>query len=388
MYEMGQREINAAAKVIREGQLFRYRGGEGGWCDKFEAAFAEKVGSKYALAVSSGTAGLICGMVGAGVKPGDEVIVPAYTFMATPLAVLAVGAIPIIVDIDESLALCPKATEAAISARTRAIIPVHMIGRPCDMNAMKRIAKKHDLRIIEDACQAVGGSYRGKRLGSIGHAGAFSFNQFKIISAGEGGAVVTNDITAYDMAMVHHDGGCIFRKHADKVSTPFFAGSAFRVSEITGAILLTQLKQLDGILKRLRSRANAMRAQLTKSSAFTLSPCNDLDGDCGVSVAITFDTIDAADAFMAKHTESEPFWPYKPVNTGRHVYTEWSPILEQHGAFCDEADPFKHARRKIKYSAEMCSASLAIMSRTVVLLTPYEMSVKDTRQAVKTMLSK
>ncbi len=388
MYEMGQREINAVARVIGEGQLFRYRGGEGGWCDKFEAAFAGTLGSKYALAVSSGTAGLICGMVGAGVKPGDEVIVPAYTFMATPLAVLAVGAIPIIVDVDESLALCPKATEAAITKHTRAIIPVHMIGRPCDMNAMKRIARKHDLLIIEDTCQAVGGSYRGKRLGSIGDAGAFSFNQFKIISAGEGGAVVTNDLTAYDKALVHHDGGCVFRKHADKVSTPFFAGSAFRVSEITGAILLTQLKQLDGILKRLRSRASAMRAELARSSAFDLSPCNEVEGDCGVAVAIQFDTIATADAFMNKHNETGPFWPYKPVNTGRHVYTDWTPILEQHGAFCDEADPFKRARRKIEYSADMCKTSLEIMSRSVVLHTPYNMPVKDVRQAVKAMLSK
>jgi dTDP-4-amino-4,6-dideoxygalactose transaminase len=388
MYELGQREIDAVAKVIRDGQLFRYRGGEGGWCDRFEAAFAGKIGSKYALALSSGTAGLICGMVGAGVKPGDEVIVPAYTFMATPLAVLAVGAIPVIVDVDESMALCPKATEAAISQYTRAIIPVHMIGRPCDMNAMKRIARKHKLLIIEDACQAVGGSYRGKRLGSIGDAGAFSFNQFKIIGAGEGGAMVTNDLTAYDKAMVHHDGGCVFRKHADKVSTPFFAGSAFRISEITGAILFEQLKQLDGILKRLRSRANAMRAELAKCSDFELSPCNDVEGDCGVAVSLTFDTIDAADAFMARHNETAPFWPYKPVDTGRHVYTHWTPILEQHGAFCAEADPFKHARRRIRYSAEMCSKSLEIMSRSVVLHTPYDLSVKDTRQAVKTMLSK
>ncbi|MHC4985033.1 MAG: DegT/DnrJ/EryC1/StrS family aminotransferase, partial [Planctomycetota bacterium] len=195
MYEHGKREVDAVAKVFAEGQMFRYRGGEGGWCDKFEREFAKTIGTRYSLLVSSGTSGLICALIAAGVEPGDEVIVPAYTFMATPLAVLAVGAIPIIADIDESLGLCPKSVEANCTRYTRAIMPVHMTGRPCDMAGLKRVARKRKLLIVEDACQAAGGSYRGKRLGAVGDAGGFSFNQFKIIGAGEGGAMVTNDMT-------------------------------------------------------------------------------------------------------------------------------------------------------------------------------------------------
>ena len=308
MYEIGKREIDAVAKVISSGMMFRYRGGEGGWCDKFEEAFAKTIGTKYALSVSSGTGALECALIAAGVRPGDEVIVPAFTFIASPLAVLAMGAIPIIAEVDESLALCPKSVEANISRYTRAIMPVHMSGRPCDMSALKRIAKRRKLVIVEDACQAVGGSYRGKRLGSIGEAGGFSFNQFKIITAGEGGAIVTDDLTGYDKALIHHDGGCVFRKHADKVSTPFFAGTNFRVSEITGAILCQQLKRLDGILKRLRARWAAIRAELAKAKAFRLSPCNEDAGDCGVSVPILFETAKAMRAFLKRHGHKAPFW--------------------------------------------------------------------------------
>ncbi len=386
MYELGKREIDAIAKVINSGQLFRYRGGEGGLCDRFERAFARKIGTKFALTVSSGTGGLICALIAAGVQPGDEVIVPAYTFMATPLAVLGAGAIPIIAEVDESLAIDPASVEANCTRYTRAIMPVHMTGRPCDMNALKRIARKRKLLIVEDACQAIGGSYRGKRLGSIGQAGGFSFNQFKIIGAGEGGAMVTSDLTGYDKALIHHDGGCVFRKHADKVSTPFFAGTNFRVSEITGAIMLTQLKRLDGILARLGARRAAMRVELAKATAFRLSPCNEDAGDCGVSVPILFDAAKQAEAFLKACGGRKPFWAGSPINSGRHVYSNWEPILKKHGAYHPKVDPFRHARRKVTYSKDMCRRSLGLLARTVSLSVPYDLSVAEVRRAAKTLV--
>ncbi len=387
MYEIGKREIDAVAKIINDGQMFRYRGGEGGYCDRFEEDFAEKIGTKHALAVSSGTGGLICAMIAAGVRPGDEVIVPAYTFIATPLAVLAMGAIPIIAEVDESLALCAKSVEANVTRYTRAIMPVHMNGRPCDMNSLKRVAKKHKLLIVEDACQAVGGSYRGKRLGSIGEAGGFSFNQFKIIGAGEGGAMVTNDLTGYDKAMIHHDGGCVFRKHADKVSTPFFAGTNFRISEITGVLLCEQLKRLDGILKRLRARRSAICAELAKATEFRLNPCNEDAGDCGTTVPVIFETAKQARKFMDRHGHTGPLWMGCPADSGRHVYTNWTPVLQKHGAFDVKADPYRiHAKRKISYTKDMCKASLDILARTALLIVPYESTVAEVRRAAKALV--
>src|SRR5947207_1738916 len=180
MYEAGQAEIDAIAKVIKSRKLFRYT--EGSQCARFEQRWAKHLGVKFAHMTSSGTAALTAGLVGLGVGPGDEVLVPAHTYMATAVAVLAVGAIPVIVDINESITIDPHAVADAVGPRTRAVMPVHMWGVSCDMDAIMRIARKRKLLVLEDACQAVGGAYEGKMLGSIGHAGAFSFNYFKNIT--------------------------------------------------------------------------------------------------------------------------------------------------------------------------------------------------------------
>ena len=207
MYEIGQEEIDAVAKVIRSGQLFRFRGGEGGEADTFEARMRELLGSRHFLSVTSGTAALICGLAGLEIGPGDEVLVPAYTWLASPGAVLAAGAIPVLVDCDESLTMDPDDLERRIGPRTRAIMPVHMVGRPCNLDRILAIAKERGLKVIEDACQAVGGSYGGRRLTTLGDAGAFSFNQFKNIGCGEGGGLTTSDTAVYHRALVHHDLG-------------------------------------------------------------------------------------------------------------------------------------------------------------------------------------
>ena len=379
MHVMGKEEIEAVRKVIESGQLFRYRGGEGGYCDRFEAALARKIGVRHAMLVSSGTGALICAMVGLGIGPGDEVIVPAYTFMSTALAPLAVGAVPIIVDVDESLMIDPKAVERNITRYTKAIIPVHMVGLTCNMNAIMRIARRHKLFVCEDACQAVGGSYRGKRLGAIGHVGAFSFNVFKNIACGEGGAVMTNDLTIYDRALIYHDGGCVFRQHADQVSTPFFAGSNFRVSEIQGAIMGVQLKRLDGILKKLRARKAAMRDVLVKAKAFRLNPNNDVKGDCGTTIPILFETVKAAEAFARKHKLGSP------IHSGRHVYTHWEPVLKRHYHH-PKLNPYRLARRKIRYSKRMCARSLDLLARTLYVGVPLGQTIPQVRRRARSLL--
>ena len=203
MYVIGQEEADAVRRVIESRQLFRYRGGEGGETDQFETEWAEKIGVKYALTVTSGTAGLMCALAGLGLELGDQVIVPAYTWMATAVAPLPFGAIPVLAEVDETLTLDAADVERKITPRTKAVIPVHMSGFPSNMDAVMEAAARHDLKVVEDACQACGGVYKGKRLGSIGHAGAFSFNQFKVISCGEAGATVTNDPDLYHWATMY-----------------------------------------------------------------------------------------------------------------------------------------------------------------------------------------
>ncbi|MDD2502743.1 MAG: aminotransferase class I/II-fold pyridoxal phosphate-dependent enzyme, partial [Clostridia bacterium] len=210
MYRMGQEEVDAVARVVKSGELFRIAS-KNHEVDNFEKELAEKVGVEYALFLTGGTTALLTGLMGLGVGPGDEVIVPAYTFMASAMAVIAVGAIPVIAECDETLGLDPDDIERKISPHTKAIIPVHMLGLPCDMDRIMDVANRHGLKVMEDSCQAVGGSYKGKRLGTIGHAGAYSFNYYKVISCGEGGALLTNDRNVFEVAVYQHDGGSAFR---------------------------------------------------------------------------------------------------------------------------------------------------------------------------------
>ena len=190
MYTVGDEEIEAITRVIRSGEMFRYH--EGGECERFEQRYAEFLGVEHVALTASGTNALTAAVISLGLGPGDEVLVPAHTYMATALAVLAAGAIPVVVDVDESITIDPAAVDDAVGPHTKAVIPVHMWGAVCDMNAIMEIAARRDLRVIEDGCQAVGGSYEGRKVGTIGDIGAFSFNYFKNMTAGEGGAVASD----------------------------------------------------------------------------------------------------------------------------------------------------------------------------------------------------
>lgn len=366
MYIMGQEEVEAVRRVIESGQTFRYRGGEGGETDAFENELAEKIGVSHVIAVTSGTAALICGLVGLKVGPGDEVIVPAYTFMATATAVLAVGAVPVIAEIDESLTLDPEDAERKITPRTKVIIPVDMRGLPCNMDALTAIAKRHGLAVLEDACQAVGGSYKGRRLGSIGDAGAFSLNHFKNISCGEGGAVVTSDEEVYERALIYHDAGCCFRSHAAELKTPLFSSVNYRMNEILSAILRVQLGRLEGILAGLRAEKRRLMDELANETAFTFNPIHDVEGDCGCVLAIMFDSPEKTRLFIEGLGEKNVA-ASTPIDSGMHVYTNWEPIMGRRGAHHPRLDAFKLTDAPPTYSADMCPKTLSILERTAKL---------------------
>jgi dTDP-4-amino-4,6-dideoxygalactose transaminase len=351
MYRMGKEEIEAISRVIESKYLFRV-GGPLNEVEAFERELAEKVGSKHALCVNGGTTALICGLVGLGVGPGDEVLIPGYTFMATATAVLAVGAIPVIAEVDDSLTLDPADVERKLGPRTRAVIPVHMVGFPCDLDRIGAAARKRGAKVLEDACQADGGSYRGKRLGSIGDAGAFSF---KIISSGEGGGVVTDDLRVYERALVHHDGGAAFRPYAKDLTEPPFTGQQYRVGELLGAVLRVQLRKLDPILADLRRVKGAMMQELKGSFRFVRS--NDSEGDCGTTLGFRFDTEAQARAFA----KAEGVGGWLPIDSGRHVYSNWEPVLAHRGAHHPALNPFlmrENNGLRMDYTPEMCPRTL------------------------------
>src|SRR2546428_7252970 len=197
----GNEERKEVNDVLETGILMRYGFDgprKGIWKAKeLETEICKVFGAQYAQLTSSGTAALTTALLALGIGAGDEVIMPTFTFVASFEAVLSVGAIPVLVDIDETLTINPKAAEAAITPKTKCIMPVHMCGSMAQLDELQHICSKNNLLLLEDACQAIGGSYKGKALGSIGDAGTFSFDFVKIITCAEGGAVLTNNKEVY-----------------------------------------------------------------------------------------------------------------------------------------------------------------------------------------------
>jgi dTDP-4-amino-4,6-dideoxygalactose transaminase len=249
----------------------------------------------------------------------------------------------------------PEDIKRKITPYTKAIMPVHMLNLVCNMDAITAIAKEHRLKVIEDACQAVGLTYKGRRVGTIGEVGAFSFNQFKNLNSGEGGAVLTNDDRIFTRARMYHDVGSYTREHAFESNEAVFAGVNLRVSELTGAVLYAQLPKLDPLLRRLRKRHTMMTKHLSRISKLRISPHNDPDNAVGLTVI--FDRPEDAKAFATQRGVE------RLIDTGRHVYTNWQPIMTQR-TFHERMNPWKWANREITYTNEMCSRTLDILSRT------------------------
>ena len=264
MYYIDHEEVKAVEKVISEQSFFRYRAEGLGECENFEKEFAKSLGAEHAQMVTSGTNALMAALKACGVQPGDEVLIPCYTFVATAVSVINVGAIPVLCNIDESLSLCVNDIKLKLTPKTKAIIPVHMDGLNCKMDDICAIAKEKNLIVIEDVAQALGGKYQGKYLGTWGDIGCFSFNQDKVLSCGEGGACITNDRILYERLLCIHDTSSLFNpiyKNKFKNIKPFM-GMSMRVSEISGAIMRIQLKRLEKIQKELRQRQDIFKKTL------------------------------------------------------------------------------------------------------------------------------
>ncbi|MCL2833754.1 MAG: DegT/DnrJ/EryC1/StrS family aminotransferase [Treponema sp.] len=361
MYRWGKEEAEAAARVIMAGSMFRIKS-KYNEVFGFETEFKKKIGAAHCIAMNSGTGAITAALAALGVEPGCEVIIPAYTFIATASAVLSVGAIPVICEVDSSLTMDPDDVEKKISKYTKAIIPVDIAGFPCDMDRLMALSKKYGLAVVEDACQADGGSYKGRRLGSIGDIGAFSFNQAKIISAGEGGALVTNNLKLFERAVIFHDVGAPFWPYEQPISAAPFNGRNYRVTEVTGAILREQLKRLDGILADLRRVKKTIMDAV--KDVVNFAPSNDIEGDCGVQLPFQFSAIEQAIKFE-KQIGAE-----RPINTGRHVYSNWSSILEKRGGHSEGANPYTYPANRglnMDFNKNSCPKSLDYLSRTVYL---------------------
>ena len=269
----GDAERNEVNDVLNSGVLMRYgfdgmRNGH--WKAKeFETAFAKRMESEYCQLVSSGTAALTVALAAAGIGAGDEVIMPTFTFVASFESIMAIGAVPILVDIDDTLTLDPTAVENAITPRTRCVMPVHMCGSMADLKALKSICDKHNLILLEDACQAIGGTFEGKPLGSYGDLGCFSFDYVKTITCGEGGGIITNNEAYKINADQYQDHGHDHVGNDRGAETHPTLGYNFRISELNAAVGIAQLRKIDEILALQKRNYTIMRDALSSIEGVT-----------------------------------------------------------------------------------------------------------------------
>jgi dTDP-4-amino-4,6-dideoxygalactose transaminase len=354
MAKVGIREWWAVGRAMASTDLLRYGAGSR-FTARFEERFGAMIRAKRVLTVTSGTAALTTAIAAAGIGPGDEVLVPAYTWMATATAPVMAGAVPVLVDIDETLTMDPSDLEAKITPNTRAVIPVHMANSPADMDAIMRIARKHGLIVIEDACQAAGVRYKERYCGAIGDAGCFSFNPHKNINVGEGGAVATSDDRLFMRALNYHDLGVWARNHDIESNEPVFIGHNFRANEIEGAMLNVQLSRLQPMLDRMKKRRRIIAEALSRDSHIRVSPHNDPAN--AVSLAVIFSTEEEALAYSKRPGVIRVF------DNSKHVYTNWRAIMERRTVH-PKLNPWAWAHRDIRYSPESCARSLDILRRT------------------------
>jgi len=299
----GAEERKHINDIMETGILMRYGFDgprKGIWKAKeLESAICKTFGAKHAQLVSSGTAALTTALTSLGIGYGDEVIMPAFTFVASFEAVLSVGAVPVMVDVDDTLTLDPGAVKAAITPKTKCIMPVHMCGSMADMDALQAICVAHNLLLLEDACQSIGASYKGKKLGTIGDAGTFSFDFVKTITCAEGGAVLTNNETVYTNSDGYSDHGHDHKGGADRGADLHpFIGYNYRISELHAAIGLAQIEKLDNFLAIQKKNHAALKNILSTVPEISFRRIPDAEGDSCTFLSWFLPTEELTKAFV------------------------------------------------------------------------------------------
>jgi dTDP-4-amino-4,6-dideoxygalactose transaminase len=321
---LGAEEMAEVSEVLKSGHLSRYGPDDASFPAKvrsFEEQVARLAGVEYALALNSGTSGLLLALMGLGVGPGDEVIVPGFTFVATISAVVYARARPVLAEVDETFNLDPADVEARITPRTKAIILVHMLGNPGRVPELKEIAERHGIPLIEDCAQAFGASYDGRWVGSYGAAGIYSFNEFKTITCGDGGLLVTDDEGLYRRAFALHDQGHSPNRKGIEVGARPFLGLNFRMTELEGAVLVAQLRKLDQIRDHLAENRNLVEEIIGEVPRIEFRTRPDPAGDLGTHLVVIFPDVASAQAVTTE------LGSITLAASGWHVYSQMEHVL-------------------------------------------------------------
>ena len=323
-YWVDEEERREVLDVLESGHLYRYGDLDDPKFKRkvltFEKEFAEFSGAAYCQATSSGTSSILISLNAIGIRPGDEIIIPTYTFIASYGASIFLGAVPVLCEIDESLTMDPEDLERRITPRTKAIMPVHILGNPCNMEAIMDIANRHGIMVVEDCCQACGASYKGKKIGTFGELGAFSLNLNKTITAGDGGMVITDKIQYFEHAFAMQDQGHKPRGGGLSSMPPSILGLNFRINELTGAVALAQLRKLDRILSTLHQKKEKLKKLISDVPGTRFRQLNDAQGECATLLTVIFDSAERAakvSRALGTHTVDD---------TGWHVYSNMDQV--------------------------------------------------------------
>lgn len=360
---VGQEEQDAVAGVLKRQALFRYEVAPGeGEVERFEDGVRAQLGVPGVAATSSGTAALIAALAALGVGPGDEVVVPAVTFVATANAVVAAGAVPVFCDLDDSLGIDPAVLPSVLTERTAAIVPVHLENVVCDLDAILAVARAAGLPVLEDACQAMGSSYRGRPAGTLGDLGCFSLQQGKNITAGEGGVVVGHDEGLVTRAARYADQGGQFvtaKGGRGSAETGPFVGVNLRMTELAGAVARVQLERLPGIVAAMRAAKARLLAAVGEHPDRPLRWSPDPEGDGGSSAVWYLPTPDLAERFVAGLLARGI--PAGGVYGGKPVYA--NPALAQRLTVTPKRSPWTHHGREIAYTPGDCPRGEDLVAR-------------------------
>jgi dTDP-4-amino-4,6-dideoxygalactose transaminase len=362
---IGEEEKQALLEVIEAGYLFRYGSPDNpafkAKVYQLEQEIIRRVGVEYAVAMNSGTSALQVALSGLRIGPGDEVIVPGYTFIASISSIIYARAIPILAEVDRTLNLDPEDVRRKISPRTKAILVVHMLGNPARLDELIAIAKEHQLLLIEDCAQAFGASYKGRMVGSIGHAGIYSFNIFKTITAGDGGMVVTKEEGAYKRFFGIHDQGHSPLRLGVEMGDRPFVGLDFRMTELSAAVLLAQLGKLDEMLSRLRQNKCRFKAAIAGLPNLEFREIPDPEGDCATLLTVFLPSEEIARQ-VAKELGTKVV-----ADSGWHVYSNMEQILEKRTVTA-EGCPYTCAFYKggnVRYWKGMLPQTDALLARAI-----------------------
>ncbi len=365
---MGAEERRQILDVLDKGVLFRYEFGDQRGDQykvrQFEEAVCAYTGAAHALAVSSGTAALKIALAGLGLGPGDEVICPGFTFVASWEAVFEIGAEPVFAEVDDSLGLDPQKLAEKITPRTKAILAVHMCGAQADIEAIAAVAQKHGLLLIEDTAQSMGGRIKDRHLGTFGQCGILSFDPVKTVTTGEGGMVITSDPGLYKTFSEYHDHGHDHRPVGRGNEGRRFIGANYRLTELQGALGLAQLAKLDQMLAMQRANKERLRKILVRAPGVSFRRLIDPQGDTATFICWFHQSADQADRFQAVLGEAGcPAIPW--FKNTWHYYRRWEHLIEAKTCRASGWPFVRQDGRRLSYPPQALPASDEIMARTL-----------------------